>query len=95
MFQRCLPYRRVEVDACLAGCPKSSISTPGGKLDGKEAFGRLEIVVCEMQRRRSRFQGGNSGDHSRVVSVTLSCRPFIGVLASGKLYLQGPGEWQF
>ena len=56
----------------------------GEKLDGKEAFGRHEIVVCNKQSLPSGFQRGNSSDHSRVLSVTLSCRPFIGVLAKGK-----------
>jgi hypothetical protein len=84
MFQRRLPYCGVEFDTCLASCLTSSISTQSGKLDGKEAFGRHELVVLKMQSLPSGFQSGNSSDHSRVLSVTFSCRLFIGVLASGK-----------
>ena len=36
-------------DTCLASCLTSSISTQSGKLDGKEAFGRHELVVLKMQ----------------------------------------------
>src|SRR6516225_303501 len=71
-------------DTCLASCLTSSLSTQSGKLDGKEAFGRHELVVFKMQSLPSGFQSGNSSDHSRVLSVTVSCRLFIGVLASGK-----------
>ena len=49
MFQRRLPYCGVEFDTCLASCLTSSISTQSGKLDGKEAFGRHELVVLKMQ----------------------------------------------
>jgi hypothetical protein len=95
MFHRCLPYCRVEFDACLASCPTSSISAHGGKLDRKEAFGRHEIAVCKMQSRPGGFQSGNSSDHSRVLSVTFSCRLFIGVLAGGKHTLKVRGNGNF
>jgi hypothetical protein len=49
-------YCGVDVDACLASCTTSSISTQGGNLDGKEAFGHHEIVVCNMQSLPSGFQ---------------------------------------
>src|SRR5215469_7407812 len=77
MFQRCLPYCRVEFDTCLAGCLTCSISTHSGKLDGKEAFGRHAFVVLKMQSLPSGFQSGNGSDHSRVLSVTFSCRLFM------------------
>jgi hypothetical protein len=95
MFERCLPNCRVEVDACLASCPISSIRADGGKLDAKEALGCDEIVVCNMQGPPSGFQSGDSSDHNRVLSVTFLGRLLIGFLASGKTYLQAPGEWQF
>src|SRR5262249_423409 len=95
MFQRCLRYCRVEVAACLASCPTSSISTDGGKLDGKEALSRHEIVVCNMQSLPSGFQSGNRSDHSSVLSVTFSCRLFIGVLASGKHACKVRGNGNF
>src|ERR1700751_1720410 len=84
MFERCLPYCRVEADACLASCPRSSTRADGGKLDAKEALGRDEIVVCNMQSPPSGFQSGDSSDHKWVLSVTFSRRLFIGFLASGK-----------
>ena len=84
MFHRCLPYYRVQFDAQLASCPTSSIRADGGKLDAKEAAGRHGIVVCNVQSPPSGFQIGDSSDHSRVLSITFLCRPFIGILASGK-----------
>jgi hypothetical protein len=84
MLRRRLLYCRVELDACLATCPTSSLSTHSRKLGGKEAFGPQEIVVCNMQSRPSGFQSGNGSDHGTVLSVTFSCRLFIGVLAGGK-----------
>ena len=52
MFQRRLPYCGVEFDTCLASCLTSSISTQSGKLDGKEAFGRHELVVHAKSSKR-------------------------------------------
>src|SRR5271166_4868814 len=95
IFRRRLLYCRVEVDTCLASCPTSSISTQGGKLDGKEAFGRHEIVVCNTQSLPSGFQRTNSSDHSRVLSVTFSCRLFIGALSSGKHTCKVRGNGNF
>jgi hypothetical protein len=95
MFQRCLPYCRVEFDTRLASCSTSLIRADGGKLDAKEALGRHEFVVCNVQSPPSGFQSGNSSNHSGVLSVTFSRRLFIGVLASGKHACKVRGNGNF
>ena len=73
--------------------PRERARADGGKLDRKEALGRPEIAVCNIQSPPSGFQSGDSSDHNRVLSVTLLRRLFIGA-SQRQTYLQGP-EWQF